>query len=151
VDGSFEESIGRYSFGCVLLTSEGEIIRESGSGSAPEAVAIRNVAGEMSGAMFAVKWARKNGYDRIEIRYDYAGIEKWASGDWAAKNPLTQKYAAFMKQQQSLMQIRFCKVKAHSGNLYNEEADKLAKAALNNSQQRTAAFEENSFLSRKNT
>lgn len=71
VDGSFEKSIGRYAFGCVLLTPDGQEIRESGSGSDPAGVAIRNVAGEMLGAMNAVKWAQENGYPAVEIRYDY--------------------------------------------------------------------------------
>ena len=47
VDGSFDPSIGKYAFGCILLTPDGEIIRESGNGQDPESLAIRNVAGEM--------------------------------------------------------------------------------------------------------
>lgn len=130
VDGSYDESIGKYSFGCIMIEPSGEIVRESGNGSHPESLAIRNVAGEMLGAMFAVKWARKNGYGRIELRYDYEGIEKWVTGVWKAKNVLTQKYASFMRQQQSVIEIQFRKIKAHSGDRCNEEADKLAKAAL---------------------
>ena len=38
VDGSFEKSIGRYAFGCVILTPDGEEIRRSGSGSDPAGV-----------------------------------------------------------------------------------------------------------------
>ena len=130
VDGSFDVSIGKYAFGCVILTPDGEIIRESGNGDNPEALAIRNVAGEMLGAMTAVRWAIKNGYDMIELRYDYEGIEKWATGAWNAKNALTQKYAEYMQRQKRYIKISFQKVKAHSGDYYNEEADKLAKEAL---------------------
>lgn len=54
VDGSFEKSIGRYAFGCVILTPDGQEIRKSGSGSDSAGVAIRNVAGEMLGSMTAV-------------------------------------------------------------------------------------------------
>ena len=130
VDGSFDVAIGKYAFGCVILTPDGEIIRESGNGDNPEALAIRNVAGEMLGAMTAVRWAIKNGYDTIELRYDYEGIEKWATGAWKAKNALTQKYAEYMQRQKRYIKISFQKVKAHSGDYYNEEADKLAKEAL---------------------
>ena len=59
VDGSFEKSIGRYAFGCVILTPAGEEFRKSGSGCDPEGVKIRNVAGEMLGAMNAVQWAKR--------------------------------------------------------------------------------------------
>lgn len=134
IDGSFEESIGKYSYGCVILTPEGETIHKSGSGNEPESLAIRNVAGEMLGAMHAVQWALKNGYDQVELRYDYEGIAKWATGGWKAKNSLTQKYAAFMMEKQKTMKIVFTKVKAHSGDFYNEEVDKLAKAALTEGQ-----------------
>ena len=116
VDGSFQKSIGRYAFGCVLLT--------------PAGVAIRNVAGEMLGAMNAVKWAQENGYPAVEIRYDYEGVEKWVTGVWRAKTPLTSKYAVHMQEAGKKIQISFCKVAAHTGNHYNEEADQLAKSAL---------------------
>ena len=130
VDGSFEKSIGRYAFGCVLLTPDGQEIRESGSGSDPAGVAIRNVAGEMLGAMNAVKWAQENGYPAVEIRYDYEGVEKWVTGVWRAKTPLTSKYAVHMQEAGKKIQISFCKVAAHTRNHYNEEADQLAKSAL---------------------
>lgn len=130
VDGSFDAAIGKYAFGCVILTPDGDIIKESGNGDNPESLAIRNVAGEMLGAMTAVRWAIKNGYDNLELRYDYEGIEKWATGVWKAKNTLTQKYAEYMQRQQNHIKISFRKVKAHSGDYYNEEADKLAKEAL---------------------
>ena len=130
VDGSFEKSIGRYAFGCVILTPDGEEIRRSGSGSDPAGVAIRNVAGEMLGAMNAVKWAQENGYPAVEIRYDYEGVEKWVTGVWRAKTPLTSKYAAHMQAGGKELHISFCKVAAHTGNHYNEEADQLAKSAL---------------------
>lgn len=130
VDGSFEKSIGRYAFGCVILTPDGQEIRRSGSGSDPAGVAIRNVAGEMLGAMNAVKWARENDYPAVEIRYDYEGIEKWVTGVWRAKTPLTSKYAAHMQEAGNKIRISFCKIAAHTGNHYNEEADQLAKSAL---------------------
>lgn len=130
VDGSFEKSIGRYAFGCVILTPDGQEFRRSGSGSDPAGVAIRNVAGEMLGAMNAVKWARENDYPAVEIRYDYEGVEKWVTGVWRAKTPLTSKYAAHMQEAGNKIRISFCKIAAHTGNHYNEEADQLAKSAL---------------------
>lgn len=75
MDGSFDETSGRYAFGCIIITPNGETIKEFGNGDNPESLAIRNVAGEMLGAMYAVKWAVKNGYDNIELHYDYEGIE----------------------------------------------------------------------------
>lgn len=130
VDGSFDEKIGKYAFGCIILTPRGETIKESGNGNEPDSLAIRNVAGEMLGAMYAVQWAINNGYHDLEIHYDYEGIEKWAQGEWRTKNVLTKKYADFMKEKSGILKISYQKVKAHSGNHYNEEVDKLAKIAL---------------------
>ena len=130
VDGSFEKSIGRYAFGCVILTPDGQEIRKSGSGSDSAGAAIRNVAGEMLGSMTAVNWAIENKYPAVEIRYDYEGVEKWVTGVWRAKTPLTSKYAAHMQEAGKKVKISFCKIAAHTGNHYNEEADQLAKSAL---------------------
>ncbi len=112
------------------MTPEGEIIRKSGGGNEPEAAALRNVTGEMLGAMNAVKWSLEHGYTAVDIRYDYMGIEMWATGGWKAKNPLTQKYAEYMQKNAAKIKITFKKIAAHTGDKYNEEADQLAKAAL---------------------
>lgn len=130
VDGSFNKELGRYAFGCVLIMPDGGIIRESGNGDNPESLELRNVTGEMLGAMYAVRWSEVNGYSAVKICYDYMGIEMWATGGWKANKSLTQKYAAFMQESGSRIQITFQKIAAHTGDKYNEEADKLAKAAL---------------------
>lgn len=130
VDGSFSKEIGKYAFGCVIIKPDGEIIRESGNGDDPESLKQRNVTGEMLGAMYAVKWCEVNRYPAIKICYDYMGIEMWATGGWKANNDLTQKYAAFMRACGARIRISFQKIAAHTGDKYNEEADKLAKAAL---------------------
>lgn len=130
VDGSYSHEILTYSFGCIILTPEGEVLTYSGNGKDPQSAAIRNVAGEMLGAMFAVKWAVKHQYAQIEIRYDYEGIEKWVTGAWKAKMERTQKYGDYMRRCARKIRISFTKVEAHTGDYYNEEADKLAKAAL---------------------
>ena len=132
VDGSYEDKLKKYSFGCIILTPSGEIIKESGNGNNPASLAIRNVAGEMLGAMYAVKWAMINGYREIELRYDYAGIEKWVQGEWKAKNELAQKYAAARNEWKKNIHISFLKIAAHSNNKYNDMADELAKSALLN-------------------
>ena len=132
VDGSYEDKLKKYSFGCIILTPSGEIIKESGNGNNPASLAIRNVAGEMLGAMYAVKWAMINGYREIELRYDYAGIEKWVQGEWKAKNELAQNYAAAMNEWKKNIHISFLKIAAHSNNKYNDMADELAKSALLN-------------------
>lgn len=130
VDGSFNPDIGRYAFGCVLFHPDGEIEELCGSGDSPDALAQRNVSGEMIAAMLSVKWAKINGYDSIDIYYDYSGIECWVTGAWKAKNDLTRKYRDAMQNWGRTVKISFSKVAAHTNDTYNERADKLAKQGL---------------------
>lgn len=130
VDGSYEHSLQKYAFGCVFLLPDGTIYVENGSGVNLDTAKLRNVSGEMLGAMFAVRWAIKNGFSEVELRYDYEGIEKWVTGAWKSKTELTQKYAASMRKWMEAIRISFTKVAAHTNVYYNEMADQLAKAAL---------------------
>lgn len=130
VDGSYEHSLQKYAFGCVFLLPDGTIYVENGSGVNLDTAKLRNVSGEMLGAMFAVRWAIKNGFSQVELRYDYEGIEKWVTGAWKSKTELTQKYAASMRKWMEAIRISFTKVAAHTNVYYNEMADQLAKAAL---------------------
>lgn len=128
VDGSYKASIGNYSYGCVILTDKRQTL--SGVGTNRQHTALRNVAGELLGTMKAIEWAYQHHYEEIIIYHDYAGIANWATGEWKARKDETQEYVVFIKKYQKLINIRFEKVTAHSGNLFNDEADRLAKQAL---------------------
>lgn len=130
VDGSYEDSLKKYAFGCVFLLPDGRIFVEHGNGDDPKSLQHRNVTGEMLGAMFAVQFARLNGFQGVELRYDYEGIEKWVTGAWRAKTERTTEYAKAMREWGRSIQLRFCKVQAHSNVYYNELADKAAKTGL---------------------
>lgn len=130
VDGSYDDSIKKYAFGCVFLLHDGRIFIEYGNGDNEQSLQHRNVTGEMLGAMYAVRTAMMNGYKEIEICFDYQGIEKWVTGEWRSKTELTQKYAMSMKEWSRSIRIKFTKVAAHTNVKYNELADQLAKKGL---------------------
>ena len=130
VDGSYEDSVKTYAFGCVFILSDGRIFTACGNGKNPDSVSQRNVTGEMLGAMFATMTAIKNGFECLEIKYDYEGIEKWVSGAWKAKTENTSKYAEYMRARMKKIKIKFTKVPAHSNVYYNEMADREAKRGL---------------------
>lgn len=125
VDGSYAES-GTYSYGAVLLTMDGA--REFSEAFFDEDGAVRNVAGELRGALFALRHAEEEGYDKLVLYYDYLGIEMWATKKWRANLPITQAYRDRMAN--AAIPVEFVKVPAHSGVLYNERADALAKKAI---------------------
>ena len=130
VDGSYDDAIKKYAFGCVFLLPDGRIYTEFGNGDREQSLQHRNVTGEMLGAMYAVKTAMWNKYPKVEIRYDYEGIEKWVTGEWRSKTELTALYASSMREWSRDIQVTFTKVTAHSNVYYNELADKMAKRGL---------------------
>lgn len=130
VDGSYDDAIKKYAFGCVFLLPDGRIYTECGNGDREQSLQHRNVTGEMLGAMYAVKTAMWNRYPKVEIRYDYEGIEKWVTGEWRSKTELTGLYAHSMREWSKDIQITFTKVPAHSNVFFNELADQTAKRGL---------------------
>lgn len=130
VDGSYSEERNLFSYSCIIL--DGKDTQLSGVSSDPSVLSMRNVAGELLGTEEAIKWAVNNRYDGILVCYDYEGIEKWANDTWSANKEGTKKYVQFIKEQRDKIQISFKKVKAHSGDKYNEIADGLAKQAIQN-------------------
>jgi ribonuclease HI len=129
VDGSFDLETMSYSYGVVILTGK-EIHRMSGREEDPEMALMRNVSGELKGAMKAMEWAIENEIRTLYLHYDYTGIERWAKGDWKTNKDGTKAYKAYFDNVKDKIKVEFIKVKAHSGNKYNEEADKLAKEAI---------------------
>lgn len=126
VDGSFKNGI--YGYGCVITNPDGKRHGLRGSDNKPELAEMRNVAGEILGAMAAVKYALEHRFPSLTIYYDYIGIEKWAKDEWKANKPATQAYKEYMNN--CSIPLTFIKVKGHSGNKGNELADQLAKKAV---------------------
>ena len=129
VDGSFNSVTGVYGYGGFLMENGQKHILQ-GAGDDEEMASMRNVAGEILGSMAAVKKAIELGLKELTIYYDYMGIEMWATGGWKRNKTGTIAYYEFMQQVKSQIAITFVKVKGHSGVDGNEEADRLAKAAV---------------------
>ncbi|MGM0378391.1 MAG: viroplasmin family protein [Bacillota bacterium] len=131
VDGSFSKKKKIYSYGCVLLDTK-EVANLKGIGKDKSIISMRNVAGELLAAKKAIKWAIENNYEKIVIHYDYSGIKNWAKGFWKTNKKGTIEYKKFIDKIKDKIKIEFIKVKAHSGDKYNDKADKLAKDAIDN-------------------
>ena len=129
VDGSFNAVTKVYGYGGFLVDGGQKHILQ-GAGSDPEMAEMRNVAGEICGCVAAVEKAIELGIKEIKIYYDYMGIEMWATGKWKRNKTGTAEYHDFMQKAAGLVNVRFVKVKGHSGVEGNEEADRLAKEAV---------------------
>lgn len=130
VDGSFHSQKENFSYGLVALNNGEVIFEDNGVGEEKEASSMRNVAGEVLGAMKAIEFTENNGYKEVNICFDYQGIESWAKGTWNRNNFLTQRYHSYMQEKMKNIKINFTKIKGHSGDKYNDRADELAKKAL---------------------
>lgn len=133
VDGSYDHSTLRYAGGAVIILEDKEILI-SEAGDNIVLAKMRNVAGELLGAIRVMEWFADNRekleLEKLMIYYDYEGIEKWATGQWKAKKEGTQLYVSKYKEFRQQFFIQFVKVLAHSGDYYNDKADELAKKAL---------------------
>ena len=129
VDGSFDQSTKQFSYGMVILEN-GEEKTFYKKFSDPSLVSMRNVAGEIMGARAAMEYAIANNKKRLVIYHDYEGIAKWPLGLWKANKEGTIAYKAYYDEVKTKVSIRFEKVTGHSGDKYNDYADKLAKQAL---------------------
>jgi len=130
VDGSFDKVSGDFSYGMVLLY-RGEELTFFEKIQDKELAQMHNVAGEIKGAEAAMRYAAAHGIEKIVIYHDYEGIAKWCNGAWKANKEGTKAYRAYYDSVKDKLDIEFVKVKGHSGDKYNDMADRLAKQALN--------------------
>jgi len=129
VDGSYSAKKQLYSYGVVVFHNCKKH-SFSDAESNPDLLSMRNVAGEIKGAEIAMKYAVDNKVEKLYLHYDYDGIEKWATNAWEAKKEGTQEYKRMYNRISKELEVIFVKVKAHSGDEFNDEADELAKSAI---------------------
>ncbi|MDO5040547.1 MAG: ribonuclease H family protein [Peptoniphilus sp.] len=128
VDGSYNIKDKSFSYGVLLFDNSG-IYEEHSKRFYGEDSSMRNVAGEIRGAAFAMKRSLELGKKKVYLHYDYSGIENWAKRTWKANKSGTMEYRDYYAQIENRLEVVFVKVKAHSGVKYNEVVDKLAKDA----------------------
>lgn len=123
VDGSFMEGKIGYAF---IVLQGGKVIHEHcGQVQDDWLLDMHQVGGEIKAVLEAVAWCRDHSIKKVDIFYDYAGLELWATGQWAAKKPATQKYARFAAEWP--VAVHWRKIESHTGDHWNERADELAK------------------------
>lgn len=129
VDGSFNEQRQCYGGGFVILVPgmstplTGKVI-----GNDNILISSRNIAGELMATLKAMEAVAKlSDVTDVHIYHDYTGIAYWITGEWAARKPVSKMYKSAMSLYTSRFNVTFSHVRGHSGNTYNEMADKLAK------------------------
>ena len=128
VDGSYSIETEEYSYGVVAVENEVVLYIESGKGKAKN---IRQIAGELKGAIRGVEYAFKTNRKKVVIFHDYMGICYHATGFWSRNGESSKRY--YEKMQKFIkkgMEIIFVKVDSHTGDLFNELVDEKCKEVL---------------------
>lgn len=130
VDGSYNKETEEYAYGMVVIKEDGSLEEYSEKFNDEELKSMWNVAGEIMGAVAAMQYALEYNLPEITIFHDYEGIAKWPLGEWKTKKEGTKAYVSFYQKASQSVKIKFSKVTGHSGDKYNDLADKLARSAL---------------------
>lgn len=125
VDGSFVPSSPFAGWAVVAVRNGERLWTMSGRTESP--AESRNVDGEVEAATRAIRWLRENP-QRAEIVHDYEGVARWALGEWKAKSAVARRYAAEASPLPEGLSFRH--VAAHTGEVWNETADALARGEL---------------------
>jgi len=133
VDGSFNKNIPNYSYGLVCVMNEQVIHMANGMGNNPTAIEMQQIGGELLGAMTALVFAKKQGFNKVVVLHDYQGVANHALGTWKRQNAFSETYHQWMQKYMNSnkdIKVHFIKVDAHTGDDFNEIADGLAKLAV---------------------
>lgn len=129
VDGSFNPTTREYACGIVMMHDDQKKLFSIRI-SSPDQDNLACIRSEIVGSARAMQYCAKNGIENLDLYYDFEGVENWCTGVWQTKKKTTEEYRDFYVEVSKNVNIRFHKVKAHTGVKYNEWADYLAKQAI---------------------
>jgi len=135
VDGSFSAKFDRGSWAYTIVENEQDISIAEASGLLdytlqPELKKLRNIATECCAVIHALEYASQYGV-RLNIYYDYVGLERWVwditdnQTPWQCKNDFTWEYRQNVIAYEKYLN-KMIWVKGHAGNKWNEHTDDLA-------------------------
>lgn len=131
VDGSWNKNKKQYGWGFVLVEDGKSVSSGFGKGANEKSIRHFQIGGEVISVLQGLDRAIFKGYKEVQVVYDYLGIEMWAIGEWEAKSAIAKAYLYYIEKYKEKINITFKKVKSHSGNKFNNEADRLAKKGAN--------------------
>lgn len=131
VDGSYNQFDERFAYGVVCVRENIVTYIENGAEKDTSEKNVRQIAGELKGAVRATEYALSIGAKRLVIFHDYEGIANHANGTWKRNGESAIKYYDTMQRLiKQGIEILFVKVDSHTGDLFNELVDEKCKEPL---------------------
>ena len=129
VDGNHFTEKGVSGSGVMLVSSD-KIEKYVSRTKKKDILELGSLGGELIAAVIAIKIALDRHCDNLTIHYDCAAIESLARSQKTHENELYNTYIRFIQEARQVLNIKFVKVKAHSGDWGNCTADSLARVAV---------------------
>ncbi|MEC2335176.1 RNase H family protein [Bacillus subtilis] len=131
VDGSYSPRTRVSGYGYVLVY-QGDIICEEKSSSICMN-RLRHLNGELEAVMNSIMKAVELGFKEIVLHYDFYGSQRWSVKKVKSKSTsvttTSNQYRDFIDRMKQYIDIKFVKIKSHSGVYFHDRADFLAKQA----------------------
>lgn len=142
VDGSYYKKTPNLTYGGVVVVQDKNTPYEKIHGvrhvktEKEEFVSANNAGGELIAALVGILDAcqvlqGEEGKHMVNIYYDYKGVKEFLEGgEYQARKVGSQIYVgsvSAIKKANPNVELKFHKVVAHSGDRFNELADKIAK------------------------
>jgi len=131
-DGSYDEVINRTKWAFIIVKGDTAIETGKGGLTGHSFCLGRQIAGELMAVGAALRYAEANN-TKLDFWYDYQGVYMWVIDlfdptrkPWSANKDYTIKYRQRIIEKRKYISS-FNHVKGHSGDKWNEFADKLVK------------------------
>lgn len=135
-DGSFNSKSQTVGWAYILVNEYGRICHEEqGYSIDPKIVSMHNYSGELLAAWYAITDIIGNRVSykdttEVTIYHDYEGVGAWPTGKYKKPgNDFSKWYRNQMIAAGEMIDIDYVWVKGHSGDVYNDRVDKMAKKA----------------------
>jgi ribonuclease HI len=123
IDGGARGNPGPAGYGVRIERSDGTLVEDFGEAIG---IATNNVA-EYRGLIAALEWAKQHGYEKVHVRSDSLLLVQQMLGRFRVKHPgLQPLYAKARLLAHEIGRVTF----EHVGRARNEDADRLANAAM---------------------
>ena len=129
VDGSCNASMKICTYGIVLIFPD-KIKKYSGQVLGVPKNVCNSRAAELGATVMALGVAASFGVKKLVLKYDCKAIADTANGKYKKSDILGEWFHNIYLKRREDIKIKLKKVKAHSKDKYNEEADGLARKAM---------------------